>query len=58
MDLRAIELGMGLDWTDLSQYRDRWSALENVVMNLPVSWNADISELAEKVQDSQRLSSM
>jgi hypothetical protein len=27
----------GLDWIDLSQDRDRWLALVNVVMNLRVS---------------------
>jgi hypothetical protein len=43
----------GLDRIDLSQYRDRWSALENGLMNFPASLNADISELTEKVQDSQ-----
>ena len=26
----------GLDWIDLSQYRERWSALENAVMNFSV----------------------
>jgi hypothetical protein len=26
----------GMDWIDLAQDRDRWRALVNVVMNLPV----------------------
>ena len=26
----------GLDWIDLAQVRDRWRALVNAVMNLPV----------------------
>jgi hypothetical protein len=29
-----------MDWIDLAQYRDRWLALVNVVMNLSVPWNA------------------
>jgi hypothetical protein len=24
----------GMDWIDLAQYRDRWQALVNVVMNI------------------------
>jgi hypothetical protein len=32
-----------MDWIDLAQDRDRWHALEKVVMNLPVPQNAGIS---------------
>ena len=28
-----------MDWIDLADGRDRWQALENVVMNLCVSYN-------------------
>jgi hypothetical protein len=32
-----IEMGWhGMDWIDLVQYRDQWSALVNTVMNLRV----------------------
>jgi hypothetical protein len=35
MDL--IEIGWGgVDWIDLAQDRDRWRAVVNAVMNLPV----------------------
>jgi hypothetical protein len=30
------KLHWGMDWIDLAQYRDRWPALVNVVMNLRV----------------------
>jgi hypothetical protein len=30
----------GMDWIDLSQYRDRWQALVNAVMNLWILKNA------------------
>ena len=33
MDLQVVGCG-GLDWIELSQVRDRWWALENVVMIL------------------------
>jgi hypothetical protein len=36
MDLREI----GMDWIDLAQDRDRWRALVNTVMNLPVPENS------------------
>jgi hypothetical protein len=26
----------GMDWIDMAQYRDRWQAVVNVVMNLQV----------------------
>jgi hypothetical protein len=35
MDLREIGCG-GVEWTHLSQDRDRWLALVNAVMNLRV----------------------
>jgi hypothetical protein len=35
MDLVEIGWG-GLDWNDLSQDRDKWRALVNVVMNLSI----------------------
>jgi hypothetical protein len=35
MDLREIG-SAGTDWIDLAQDRDRWKALVNTVMNLPV----------------------
>jgi hypothetical protein len=34
MDLQ--EMGWGMDWIHLAQYRDRWRALVNAVMNLRV----------------------
>jgi hypothetical protein len=33
MDLREIGWS-GMDWIDLTQDKDRWSALVNMVMNL------------------------
>jgi hypothetical protein len=35
MDLREIEWG-GIDWIDLAQGMDQWSALVNMVMNLQI----------------------
>jgi hypothetical protein len=35
MDLREIGWG-GMDWIDLAQDRDQWTALVNAVMNLRV----------------------
>jgi hypothetical protein len=30
------EVGSGMDWIELAQYRDRWRAVVNAVMNLQV----------------------
>jgi hypothetical protein len=38
MDLREKEWD-GMDWTDLAQHKDQWSALVNTVMNLRVPQN-------------------
>jgi hypothetical protein len=35
MDLRVIVWG-GMDWINLTQVRDQWRALVNIVMNLRV----------------------
>ena len=35
MDLQKLGCG-GMDWIELARDRDRWRALENAVMNLPV----------------------
>ena len=35
MDLQEVGCG-GMEWIKLAQYRDRWQALQNVVMNLQI----------------------
>jgi hypothetical protein len=40
MDLREIGWD-DVDWIDLAQDRDQWRALLNMVMNLPVPYNAE-----------------
>jgi hypothetical protein len=40
MDLREMDWG-GMEWTDLPQDRDRWTALVNTVMNLRVTYNPE-----------------
>ena len=35
-DLQEVECG-GMDWIDIAQDSDRWWAVVNAVMNLPVS---------------------
>jgi hypothetical protein len=39
MDLREIGW-RGMDWIDLAQNRDQWTALVNTVMNFRVPCNA------------------
>jgi len=39
MDLK--EVGLGIDWIDLAQDRDRWRAFDNVVLKLGVLKNAE-----------------
>ena len=34
------EVGLGMDWIDLAQDRNRWAVLVNAVMNLRVPQNA------------------
>jgi hypothetical protein len=40
MDLQELGLGGFMDWIDMAQYRDRWPALVNTVMNLQVLQNS------------------
>ena len=34
MDVKEFFLGVGMDWIDLAQDRDRWMAVVNAEMNL------------------------
>jgi hypothetical protein len=36
LNLNCLNTGWGMDWIDMAQDRDRWRALESVVMNLRV----------------------
>jgi hypothetical protein len=36
VDLQEVGCG-GMDWIELAEDRDRWQALVNVIMNLPVA---------------------
>jgi hypothetical protein len=36
MDLKEIGWGGGVEWIHLAQYRDRWRAVVNAVMNLRI----------------------
>jgi hypothetical protein len=48
-----------MDWIELAQGRDQWSALVNTVMNLRVTQNAGSSLVAVQLAASQeRLSSV
>jgi hypothetical protein len=38
-DCQEVGWGGGIDWIDLAQYRVRWQAHVNVVMNLWVPYN-------------------
>jgi hypothetical protein len=37
IQMDIVEVGWGgVDWTDLTKDRDKWTALVNAVMNIPV----------------------
>ena len=42
-----------MDWIKVTQDRDRWWALVNVVMNIRVPYNVGISWVAENQLDSE-----
>ena len=54
MDLQEVGEG-GMDWIDLVQDRDRWQALQHVVMNIWVPQNeGNFSTSCELVSSSQK----
>jgi hypothetical protein len=44
MDLQEVGCG-DMDWIEMAQDRDRWSALLNAVTHLRVQWCVDFSYL-------------
>jgi hypothetical protein len=54
MKIYLQEVGCGgIDWVDLTQNMDKWRAVVNAVMNLPVPQLREISWLAENWLASQ-----
>ena len=52
MDVQAVEWE-SVDGIHLAQYRIKWRAVENTVMNVRDPQNAEISSLAEELSASQ-----